>query len=71
MTKAGSSLLRVTLVQAADHARKQDPQLAKIYYTQMVARDQGQALACPRPPAQGRQRHPRAPFVKPQLVDLH
>jgi transposase len=38
MTKAGSSLLRVTLIRAADHARKQDPQLAKIYYTQMVER---------------------------------
>lgn len=38
MTKAGSSLLRVTLVRAADHAREQDPQLAKIYYTQMVER---------------------------------
>ncbi len=38
MSKAGSSLLRVTLIRAADHARKQDPQLAKIYYTQMVER---------------------------------
>lgn len=38
MSKAGSSLLRATLIRAADHARKQDPQLAKIYYTQMVHR---------------------------------
>jgi transposase len=38
MSKAGSSLLRTTLVRAADHARRQDPQLARIYYTQMVER---------------------------------
>jgi hypothetical protein len=38
MSKAGSRLLRSTLVRAADHARKQDPQLAKIYYVQMVER---------------------------------
>jgi transposase len=38
MSKAGSSLLRTTLIRAADHARKQDPQLAKIYHTQMVER---------------------------------
>ncbi|MDI1466424.1 IS110 family transposase, partial [Catellatospora sp. KI3] len=38
MSKAGSRLARVTLVRAADHARKQDPQLAKVYYTQMVER---------------------------------
>jgi transposase len=38
MSKAGSSLLRTTLVRAADHARKQDPQLAAIYYRQMVER---------------------------------
>jgi transposase len=38
MSKAGSALLRTTLVRAADTARKQDPQLAKIYYTQMVER---------------------------------
>lgn len=36
MSKAGSSLLRATLVRAADHARKQDPQLARIYWVQMV-----------------------------------
>jgi len=38
MSKAGSTLLRSTLVRAADHARKQDPQLARIYHTQMVER---------------------------------
>jgi transposase len=38
MSKAGSSLLRTTLVRAADTARKQDPQLARIYYVQMVQR---------------------------------
>jgi transposase len=38
MSKAGSRLLRSTLISAADHARKQDPQLAKIYHTQMVER---------------------------------
>lgn len=31
MSKAGSSLLRTTLVRAADHARKADPQLARVY----------------------------------------
>jgi transposase len=38
MSKAGSSLLRTTLVRAADTARKQDPQLARTYYLQMVER---------------------------------
>jgi transposase len=38
MSKAGSSLLRTTMVRAADHARKQDPQLAAIYYQQMTER---------------------------------
>jgi len=38
MSKAGSSLLRTTLIRAADHARHQDPQLARIYYLQMVER---------------------------------
>jgi hypothetical protein len=38
MSKAGSSLLRTTLVRAADTARKQDPQLARIYFVQMVER---------------------------------
>jgi transposase len=38
MSKAGSSLLRTTLVRAADTARKQDPQLARLYYVQMTER---------------------------------
>lgn len=38
MSKAGSSLLRTTVVRAADTARRQDPQLARIYYLQMVER---------------------------------
>jgi hypothetical protein len=38
MSKAGSTLLRSTLIRAADHARKQDPQLARIYYIQMAER---------------------------------
>ena len=38
MSKAGSGLLRTTFVRAADHARKQDPQLARIYHQQMVER---------------------------------
>jgi hypothetical protein len=38
MSKAGSSLLRTTLVRAADTARKQDPQLAAVYHQQMTER---------------------------------
>lgn len=38
ISKAGSSLLRTTLIRAADTARKQDPELARIYRTQMVER---------------------------------
>jgi transposase len=38
ISKAGSSLLRTTFVLAADTARKQDPQLARVYYIQMVER---------------------------------
>jgi transposase len=38
ISKAGSSLLRTTLVRAADTARKQDPQLAAMYFTQMTER---------------------------------
>ena len=38
MSKAGSSLLCTTLVRAADHARKLDPQLARIYDVQIVER---------------------------------
>ena len=45
MSKAGSRLLRATLVRAADHARKQDPQLARIYYVHMVERGAGHLKA--------------------------
>lgn len=38
MSKAGSSLLRTTMVRAADNARRQDPQLARLYYVQIVER---------------------------------
>jgi transposase len=38
ISKAGNRLLRTTLVRAADHARRQDPQLARIYWIQMVER---------------------------------
>lgn len=38
ISKAGSSLLRTTLVRAADTARRQDPQLAAVYHAQMVER---------------------------------
>jgi transposase len=38
ISKAGNRLLRTTLVRAADHARRQDPQLARSYHTQMVQR---------------------------------
>jgi transposase len=38
MSKAGPGLLRTTLVRAANTARQQDPQLAQIYYRQMVER---------------------------------
>ena len=38
MTKAGNRKLRRMLYRAADTARKQDPQLARIYYVQMVER---------------------------------
>jgi len=38
MSKAGNRLARSTLIRAADHARKQDPQLARVYYTMMVER---------------------------------
>ncbi len=41
MSKAGSSLLRTTMFRAADFARKQDPQLARLYYVQMVERGKG------------------------------
>ena len=38
ISKAGNRLLRTTLVRAADNARRVDPQLARIYYVQMVQR---------------------------------
>ena len=38
MTKAGNRKLRRMLFRAADTARKEDPQLARIYYVQMVER---------------------------------
>jgi transposase len=41
ISKAGNRLLRTTLVRAADTARRQDPQLARIYYVQMVQRGNG------------------------------
>jgi transposase len=38
MSKAGPSLLRTTLIRAAENARHEDPQLARLYYVQMVER---------------------------------
>ncbi len=38
ISKAGNRLLRTTLHRAADTARRQDPQLARIYHVQMVQR---------------------------------
>jgi transposase len=38
ISKAGNRLLRTTLVRAADTARRQDPQLARLYWIQMVQR---------------------------------
>ena len=46
MSKAGPSLLRATFVRAADTARKQDPQLARIYYLQMTERGAPHLKAC-------------------------
>ena len=46
MSKAGPSLLRSAFVRAADGARKQDPQLARIYYLQMTERGAGHLKAC-------------------------
>jgi transposase len=46
MSKAGNRLLRSTLIRAADNARRQDPQLAKIYYVQMVERGADHLKAC-------------------------
>lgn len=38
MSKAGPRLLRTTLLRAADNARHLDPQLARLYYVQVVER---------------------------------
>jgi transposase len=38
ISKAGNRLLRTTLVRAADNARRLDPQLAHLYWIQMVQR---------------------------------
>jgi hypothetical protein len=46
MSKAGPSLLRATFVRAAGTARKQHPQLAKIYYLQMTERGATHLKAC-------------------------
>jgi transposase len=46
MSKAGPSLLRATLFRAADTARRQDPQLARIYYQQMTERGATHIKAC-------------------------
>jgi transposase len=45
MSKAGNSLLRTTLIRAADWSRKQDPQLARIYYVQMTERGKNHLAA--------------------------
>jgi transposase len=46
MTKAGPSLGRATMIRAADTARRLDPQLARIYYTQMTERGANHLKAC-------------------------
>jgi hypothetical protein len=46
MPEAGPSLLRSAFVRAAAGARKQDPQLARIYYLQMTGRGAGHLKAC-------------------------
>jgi transposase len=46
MSKAGPSLLRATFYRAADTARRQDPQLARIYYLQMTERGATHIKAC-------------------------
>jgi hypothetical protein len=46
MSKAGPSLLRSAFVRAAGTARKQDPQLARIYYQQMTERGATHLKAC-------------------------
>jgi transposase len=46
MSKAGPSLLRAALFRAADTARRQDPQLARIYHQQMTERGATHLKAC-------------------------
>ena len=46
MSKAGPSQLRSAFVRAADAARRQDPQLARIYYLQMTERGATHLKAC-------------------------
>jgi hypothetical protein len=46
MSKAGPSQLRSAFVRAADTARRQDPQLARIYYLQMTERGATHQKAC-------------------------
>jgi transposase len=46
MSKAGNRLLRTTLIRAADNARRTDPQLARVYYVQMVERGAEHLKAC-------------------------
>ena len=46
MSKAGPSPLRSAFVRAADTARRQDPQLARIYYRQMTERGATHLKAC-------------------------
>jgi transposase len=45
ISKAGPNRLRTTLVLAADHARRLDPQLARVYYVQMTERGGGHTKA--------------------------
>jgi transposase len=46
ITKAGNSDLRTQLILTADAARTLDPQLAKVYYDQMVHRGANHTKAC-------------------------
>ena len=46
MSKAGPSQLRSAFVRAADTARRQDPQLARVYYLQMTERGATHLKAC-------------------------
>ena len=80
MSKAGSSLLRATFVRAADTARKQDPQLARIYHAQMVERGKDHLGALcvvaanlerryePRAAGHGGHPHRPAPLIKESVI---